>query len=336
MEEHNTSAPEKKKDIKMMRVAIFAIAAIVIFYLGANFLKGIDVFGKKMYYYAVFDDIGGLTVSSPVQVNGYKIGKITKIKLMNDNPVRICAEIFVNESIAIPKDSKVEVASKDVLGGTIINLLLGESKEIAQNKDTLSAYVVSNGLGALIGKLGNILASVDTIGEGLKNILADGGNDIIRKALTDLESTMAGINDIIADNKLKINRLVTDLTVFSRTLNEASPKLEKLVDNFESIADTVAKSDIASIIINVNKTISDIDVLIKKVTEGDGDIAQLVNNKALYTNLEEATQHLDLLIKDIKENPGRYVTITVFGGKSKQERQEEKAKKKAEKELKKK
>ena len=91
-----------EKNIKSMKVAIFCITAILVFYFGASILKGMNVFSHKTYFYAVFDDIGGLHESTTVSVNGYPIGKVSKITMQSTNPVRICAEILVTEKIDIP------------------------------------------------------------------------------------------------------------------------------------------------------------------------------------------------------------------------------------------
>lgn len=110
--------PYSSKEVKSIKVALFFIAAALIFYLGSIFLKGINVFGKRNYYYAVFEDVGALHESTNVTLNGFEIGKVTDIKLLSSNPVRICAEILITEDLDIPKDSQFEVAQKDVLGGS--------------------------------------------------------------------------------------------------------------------------------------------------------------------------------------------------------------------------
>ena len=114
--------------------------------------------------------------------------------------------------------------------------------------------------------------------------------------------------------------LVSDLQDFSSTLNEASPKLHNVMDNFDKISDTLAKADIAAVINNANSTISEIETLVKKINKGDGDIGQLANNDSLYRNLESTTDNLNLLLKDLRENPKRYVHFSLFGRKEKKDK----------------
>lgn len=315
-------APKKHTaNPKRVKVAIMCIAAIVIFYVGANFLKGIDVFGKKNYYYAVFENSGGLQLSAPLLVNGYKIGKVMDISLVSDNPVKICAEVLVTENIRIPKDSKFEAASQDLLGGSVLKLHLGNATEYAKSGDTLDFFAtpgLTDGIDEMKTKIDNILSSVDTIGLSLKDVLhRDGGAQNLKNTLANLESTTENLNEILGQNKAKIGRLVTDLEHFSQTLNDASPKLNSVVDNFSNIADSIAKADVAAVINNANKTIEEIDLLVSKINNGEGDIGQLINNDSLYRNLEATTANINNLIIDLKQNPKRYVHFSLFGRKDK-------------------
>src|SRR5574344_374633 len=94
-----------KNNKQKVKVALMCIAAIIIFYVGANFLKGSELFSNKTYYYAIFENSNRMQVGNPVYVNGYKIGKVTQMHLQPDTAIKICVEILVTEELDIPKDS---------------------------------------------------------------------------------------------------------------------------------------------------------------------------------------------------------------------------------------
>ena len=50
------------------------------------------------------------------------------------------------------------------------------------------------------------------------------------------------------------------------------------------------------------------------MNSGDGTLAKLLNDKALYNNLELTSKNLSLLLQDLRLNPSRYVKVSVFGG----------------------
>ncbi len=323
----------KTTNVRAIKVAVFVIAAILIFYLGANFLRGIDTFGRKVYYYTMLENTGGLTVDNIVYVNGYRIGKVTRMDLVSDQPVKVCAEVLINQKIRIPDDSQFEITSKDILGGNIINVVMGSSPNPAKSRDTLKSFIAPSmmgGLGDLVGKLNNTLTSIDTIASSLKDVIHnEGGAQNLQFTLAHIENATASLNQILEDNQGKVNSLITNLSAFGNTLKEASPYITNLVNNFDQIADSLVKADVAAIVTNTNKTIAEIDGIMRKINTGKGDIGQLINSDTIYRNLEASTQNLNLLIKDIKENPGRYVTISLFNRKSKEERQAAKEEKKS-------
>ncbi|MBO2525790.1 MAG: hypothetical protein CW341_08855 [Bacteroidetes bacterium] len=319
VKQDNTSHNKSK-----LKVGIFCIAAVVIFYLGACFFKGISAFGKKTYYYAVFENTGGLQESNAVMLNGYKIGQVTKVSLLSDNPVRLCAELMITEPVNIPKDSKVQVAPKDLLGGTVVNILFGNDTHMLQAKDTMATYVVpqmTDGIDGLKAQLASILTSVDTIALSLKDVLSpEGGAQDLKGTLANLEATTANLNSILGNNKDKVGKLVNNLEKFSNNLQEAGPQLETIVNNLDKISDSVAKANVTQLINDAQQAIGDVQLIVNKIQKGDGTLGQLVTNDTLYYNLENSLHSLDELLKDLKANPKKYINVTVFGKKEKKEK----------------
>lgn len=314
------------KEAKSIKVALFCIGAILIFYFGAKFLKGINVLGKKNYYYAVFEDIGALHESTNVTLNGYGIGKVTDISLLSSNPVRICAEILITEKLDIPDDSRFEVAQKDVLGGMVVNLHLGSSSRIAQSGDTLGCYLAGgmlDGLGDMVEQLRSVVASVDTIGLGLKEAFRpqdslNGGNSL-KTTLDNLQEVTGDLAVLLDRNSPKVNNVVAQLDKLSRTLGEASPKIDAIISNVDNISDSLAKSNIRTLVNNAQEAVDNVNQVIAKVEQGQGTVGQLINNDSLYISLNNTLESLNLLVQDLKENPSKYINVTVFGRKESRE-----------------
>lgn len=316
------------KEVKSIKVALFFIAAVLIFYLGSVFLKGINVFGKKNYYYAVFEDVGALHESTNVALNGYGIGKVTDIKLLSSNPVRICAEILVTEDLDIPEDSKLEVAQKDVLGGMIVNLHLGQSSKMAHRGDTLGCYLAGgmlDGVGDLVTQLQSVVASVDTIGQNLKLAFRTedslNGGTMIKNTLENLEHATADLSKLLADNGGKVNNFVSQLDKLSKTLADASPKINEIVDNVDNISDSIAQSNIRGFVNEAKGTIDNVNRIVSEVERGEGTLGQLVRNDSLYNSINKTIESLDLLVKDLKANPSKYINVTVFGKREKKNKE---------------
>ena len=321
MEEKNTPSKQSERNTKPIKVALFCIFAILILYFGANFLKGFDAFSKKNYYYSVYDNSGGLYSGAIVYLQGYPIGKVAKVKLVGTDPVQIVVQYVLHEDIMIPKDSRFEVTSKGMMGGVMVQLSLGSSPQFAQHSDTLACGIVpqlTDGLESVRGQIVNILASVDTIAVSLKDVLAhQKGSEKLAQTLNHIESMTASLDQIIASNKANFGRIVTEFSKFSATLTEISPDLKQVIANFNQILDTIARANVAEVIVNVNNTIVQLEEVVRKINTGDGDIAKLLNEDDLYKKLGNSIQSLDNLLIDIKANPKKYINVTVFGKKEK-------------------
>lgn len=307
-----------------MKVAIFCIAAIVIFYFGCSFLKGLNIFGKKTYYYAVFEDVGALHESTTVALNGFPIGKVTNISLLSNDPVRICAEILVTEKVDIPNDSYFEVAQKDVLGGMIVNVIKGKSHTMAHNKDTLACGLqpgMFDGIDDLKAQLSSVLASVDTIGMSIKSafLLNDPNNGalMLKNTLINLEASTQHLNKMLANNEQSVGNIVHKLDKLSSTLSNAAPQLEAIISNINNISDSVAQNNIRTLVTDAQEAVANINSLTASIERGEGSAGLLMKNDSLYSNVNKTVESLDNLLKDLKANPSKYINVTVFGKKNK-------------------
>ena len=322
-----------EKNVKSMKVAIFCIVALIIFYFGCNFLKGLNVLNRKTYYYAVFENVGDLHESTNVVFSGYPIGKVKGLSLLSTNPSRICAEIVLTEELDIPADSYFEVAQKDVLGGMIVNLRLGKSPTLAHNKDTLASALQPGmfaGIDELKEQLASVIASVDTIGLSLKSafLLNDSANSafMLKNTLVNLEASTRHLNAILAGSEGKVGNVVTQLEQLSSTLSQATPQINGIIENVNHISDSLAQSNIRALLTDAQATVANLNAVTTKIEQGNGTAGMLINNQELYQNVTNTMESLNVLLQDLKANPSKYVNITVFGKKDKDKDKQSKTK----------
>jgi phospholipid/cholesterol/gamma-HCH transport system substrate-binding protein len=303
----------------------------VIFYFGCNFLKGLNVFNRKTHLYAVFENVGDLHESTNVVFNGFPIGKVNDITLLSTNPPRICAEILLTEDIDIPVDSRFEVAQKDVLGGMIVNLVMGSSKTFAKEKDTLGSMLAPgmfDGIDEIKAQLASVIASVDTLGLSLKSAFHpfDSANSAImlKATFVNLEASTRHLNQLLANNEGKVGRLVSQLEQLSATLSDATPQINTIIANLDNISDSLAQSNIRTLVDDAQSTLANLSAVTAKIENGEGTAGKLINNEQLYQNVTQTLESLNVLIKDLKANPSKYINVTVFGKKEKKDKKDKK------------
>ncbi len=326
---------------KEVRVGLVVIAALAAFYFGINFLKGADVLSSKRQYFAIYPRVDGLSKDNPVQLNGYKIGRVNSIALMKDYSGRILVGFEINEEgLEIPNNSIALIASLDLFNSKAIALKMGDSPVTAVSGDTLNSEIegdlkaeVDKRLRPLEQKTNDLIGSIDSVVTIVKAIL----NEDARKNLTEsfesinrsfksLEMTTKRLDTIILAEKGKISAILTNVNSISNNLKENNDQITSVLKNFSAISDSLAASNLVETVNNASKALSSVASVMEKVDRGEGTIGQLLNNDSLYHNLEHATLELDMLMEDMRVNPKRYVHFSVFGRK---EKAEDKPRKKA-------
>lgn len=318
MEKKEKNPQDVQYSKKKIRVAILCISAVLVFVVGSSFLKGINIFHKKSYYYCEMTEASGVQQSTPVYLAGYKIGQVQEVELVSSNPPLIRAKILVTEDVDIPNDSKLLLKSSSILGGMQLDLQMGKSATFFKNEETIQCVKevgMLDGIDGLKAQLGSVMSSVDTIGLEIKDLFhKDGGGQSLRNTLANVEDITGNLSDLLADNEGNIDAFVSSLKKFGKTLDEAGPKLNAILDNVDNIVDTVARADIKGVVDNINAAVKDVDRMIEKINSGDGTISKLLNDGALSKNVDDAVtkvkqavETLDNVLKDLKDDPHHYL-----------------------------
>ncbi|HEY1061925.1 MAG TPA: MlaD family protein [Daejeonella sp.] len=305
------------------KVGVLAAVAITVLIVGYSFLKGNDVFSRENEFYAIYTRVDGLTVSKPVLVNGYQIGRVSSLTLQPDG--RILVQFKVDPEYAIPKNTIAKLESTDLLGGKAIVFELGSGSDFAADGDTLNANVkkdLMDQVEPVQKKAEQIIARMDSVLTSVNNTLNpefqrnfDRSFASIARTLETLEKTTRTVDGLVTNQSSKISGIMTNLESISANFKNNNSTITKIVDNFEKISDDVAKANFAQTITEANKAVADLQTVINKVNSGNGTLGQLINDERMYNNLNNAAANLDKLMIDLKANPKRYVSFSVFGGK---------------------
>lgn len=320
-----------------VRTGFIAIATIFAFVWGYNFLKGNDIFSKQRVYYTAYTNVGGLTTSNAVTVNGFKVGLVKDVYFEPVNREYLIVEFMLTaDSYEIPRGTKAVLVA-DLLGTTSINLVTGKEEGFYNEGDTLTSDIeeglmagitdLSSSLATTKVKADRLFESLDSLVGDIRDVLGPGDrNSSVNKAITDLAATMdnlkkaSGKIDGILSDDGKLGKILADVEGFTKTLDENKDEIDNLLNNLSSFSDTLAAAELASTINNANKTFAELAEAMEKINNGEGTIGKLFKDDSVYDNLEAATRDLDSLFVDIKANPNRYVHVSVFGRKEKKKK----------------
>lgn len=309
------------------KVGLLAFFALAILILGYSFLKGNNLFQKDMVLYVNYDNIQGLNVSDGVIVNGYKVGRVSKMELLNTTG-QIAIEIKISEDFPIPKNSIAKIVSQDLLGTKAVDITLNTGEEPVVSGDTLLPAIQADLTEAVKMeiipvklKAEQLMGSFDSLLSRIQVIL---GENTIENSLGNLETTTRNAKDLtgrldslIAAEADALKAIIDNMASITSNLDDNDENITNFLTNISTLSDSLATANIPSMIESLESTLVQAEELLDKINNGEGTAGKLINDPALYDNLERSTAALDSLLVDLKENPERYVHFSVFGRKNK-------------------
>ena len=300
---------EKKKNSSFTRelwIGVLGIIAILTIYLLINFFKGINIFSTGEKYYVKFSDIGEVVNTSPVFINGYKVGHVSNVIYNFNNPEEVYVELHLDGQLQMPEGSIALINTK-LLGSSTISLALGKSNTMLQPGDTIEGRMNTGAMdeaSAMIPKITAMLPKLDSILVSLNSTLA---NPAINSSVNNIEVLTAELNTTA---KLLNNVLANEIPV-------AADKLVEIEDDLLKMSAQLSEVDYNKLIGSLEASLANIQEITTALSNGEGTAGMLLKDSTLYNKLNNTTEAATLLLEDLKANPKRYVHFSVFGKKDK-------------------
>jgi len=308
---------------KELIVGFTAIITILLFVWLFSFLKGNNLFVSSDRYYAVFDDIGGLEESAPVEINGYKAGIVRDIRFINDGSGKLLVSFGISRGYNIPVGSVAEITPETILAGMKVQIIMANTSVYLNNGDTLESRLDKGFMGSmdaeltpLIEKADEIITSIDTLLNGMKLILNDELRENIGRSSRNISEASYKLDTLIGKSGDNISSLIYNLDNFSAMLAKNTSAVDSSLKNISAITGELSESDLKASVDNFNIAVKETTSLLEKLNRGEGSAGLIMNDDSLYINLTNSLGQLNLLMEDIKSNPGRYVNFSIFGRKN--------------------
>lgn len=333
---------------KEVKLGILTIVTAALIFFSLNFIKGNNVFSESMTLKAKYSNVAGLDVSSPVYLNGLKVGAVQDIAMNPDNIKEMIVSMRIEGPYKLPKSTRAILQSDGLVSGNAIALNFDklcsgadcvtdgdflQSEKIGLFGSMFSDEEVEEVSGKLkdtaqdvINNIGNpdSNAPVDVSARELKNTmenmteLTERTNRLLRNSSGNIQTTVSNLSKItenVAASNAQITNMLANLEKLTRELSEvkfadvtgkASNTLVEAEKSMQNLTSTLATAD---------KTFASLNETLNKVNNGDGSLNKLLTDKQLYDNLQSTSKNLSLLLQDMRLNPKRYVSISVFGKK---------------------
>lgn len=314
------------KRYRSLFIGLSFIIAVFVFIWGYNFLKGKDLFKEQIKYYAVYQEVNGLLPANPVLINGLRVGQVSEVYFNPDMSGEIIVKLHLTTNFPIPDNTIARIFSSDLMGSKAISLQLGKSGTLVQNGDTLLSATeaslmdeVNAQVQPIKAKAENLLGSIDSLvvvfqtvfNENARQNLSESFNDI-RKTFSNLQHTTTSLDTLVVSEGTRIASILEHIDSLTLTFHNNRAQISNIIANFEQVSDSLAKTDIPGTFNRANQSLAQLEAILAKINSGEGTIGMLMHNDTLYLELNKSAEELNLLLKDLRENPKRYVKFSLF------------------------
>lgn len=294
-----------------LKVALTILAAIVLGFIGYRVMSDLPLFRQSQIIHSTFDRTDGLSPGNYIYINGVRVGSVKKMELTEDDSVAVTFSFELG--LDIPENSVAYLQSSGLLDEKAIVVKRGDSPEMLEYGDTMRGEYRA----------------------GMMESLKDEGQELsddVSESFEKLNSFLAQLNSVLdEDAKGKIDSVVHNLnstseniaTIFDNKRTEIESSIrhaERFLANVDTIS-TDNKAKVDSVLTGLDKSLKELEILSKdlnktndelhdiltKINAGEGSLGKMVNDPALYNNLESMTKEMDSLIKNINENPRKYL-----------------------------
>ena len=322
-----------KREVKL---ALTAIAAVVILIWGINFLKAKALFDRNNVFYGIYDRVDGLKVSSSVIYRGYSVGQVSAIQFTGERYDKVLVQFTVGKKLQISSNTIAAIRSADLMGSKAINLIPGDATTYARSGDTLRTELelgimeqLNKQLEPLKKKAETVMVSLDTVLVALQEIFSEDANGNIRGSLKSVSRTLDNVehasgtlNDLLANESSRISKILENINSITGNLENSNANITRSLDNITGISDSLKAVNLANTVRYLNMVVTQTDSIVMKINRGKGTLGGVVNDRDLYYNLTAVSENLNKLLTEFRQNPKRFVNLSLFdfsSGKSPQD-----------------
>jgi ABC-type transporter Mla subunit MlaD len=303
----------KRQISNKLKISLTILIAVIVAILGFRYMKDLPFFQPSKVIYTHFKKVNGLSGGSTIYVRGVKVGTVKKIELTHSgNDANVKVALNINNGTKINKGS-VAYLQSSLLGDPTISIHTGNSSQMVPDGGTIK------------GKYsGGLLGSLQKSGTNLSGEAS--------QSFDELNQTLGGLQQIVnQQNQQKIDSMLTNLQVSTaqlaglmkdrrQTMEEMLGHANRLLANFDTLS-TQNKSHIDSSMIALQQTLQNfqhvsqkfnksgakLSGILTKINNGQGSVGKMVNDPALYDNLDSLSISLNQFMKNINKNPAQYL-----------------------------
>lgn len=319
--------PNSSLKFANLKVGLTVFAGLVALFIFLFLVGSEENFFTSTYHLKIFvTDVEGLADGSIVTLGGLKIGYVDGFKYAqkeNINGVTISLNIPEKYREKISANSTAMINSTNILGDKVVDISMGNPGDMPlgdgdflEVRRSLSLSDAVSELEPALKNFDDVMANLRTVTDSMTRTNGGAGRVLLGTRTVDrlegLVTNLEVLSGAIAHRKGTLGKLVFDSTLYNN-LNELSVNLNTAADSISKGKGTIGKLLMSDSLYNsVNLLALRLDDLVAKTSSDSSVVGGFFNDRNLYTSLNSLIKDINVLVKDMKEHPERYVHWSIF------------------------
>ena len=320
-------------------VGITVVAAVIAVAAGAIWLSQTSLSRDQIVKSARFREVGGLKPGAPVTLRGVKVGRVTAIRLAADEWVQV--DMQFERTADLPPDPAVVAASSSLFGEWRANILgLAEQQDDPELSAALEQARAPGGeawpgatlpdIGELTQQASRIAGDVANVTRRLEGVLDSNAVKELKASIQDLSQISRRLSGFARSQTQRLDTVGENISVgssaFVRTVTRldsatsggivpevagntrmALADLRKAAADLREVTEAAAQNKVSMV-----QALQSADSILRRIERGQGTLGMLASDTMLYREATLTFQEARALIADIRNNPKKYLKVSVF------------------------
>jgi phospholipid/cholesterol/gamma-HCH transport system substrate-binding protein len=286
------------------RVGVFVILGVLSVMIALYMLTNPGTFRGRYMLLTQVTDAGGIRRGDPVQTRGVNIGQVHHFEVTPDG---VIISLEIEDEWQVPQDSRVTLVSAGLMGGKVADISAGTSSTMAAPGTMLPGRNVSG----LVDSTADLGEQASVLLQRADELLDPATMEDVQTSVRSLRELLESLNELTRVQGEKIAELTDQLSgtmgTLDQTIQEAGPPAASAMARADStMVELRATSE------SLREATASLQVVLDRMERGEGTLGRLSTDDTLYEEVTTATESLRLLLDDFRENPRRYVNISIF------------------------
>ena len=297
-----------------IKTALLVFSGIFLFIVMINYLKSNDIFVSDRSFFAIYDDVEGVSTGTPVTISGFNVGSVQNISFYGDD-AKLLLKFRVENDFEFSSNSIAQIYETGLIGGKALAIIPVNGKNLAISGDTLQSDIapgltelVNDKLSPLQEKIESMVVSADSLLIAVNSVF-----DIETKQ--NLTTSIKNFSATIQSAKKSVDVLEEVLGNNENRLNSIIVNADQSLKNFSNLSENFDELDL--VIENLSKSSTNINSITSEIKSGNGLVNKVVYDEVFVESLDQISSNINLLLEDLRMNPKRYVHFSLFGKKNK-------------------